>query len=236
MGVILARGGSRSLPRKNIRCLGGKPLIAHTIEAAQNARQLDRLIVSTDSPEIAEVARGLGAEVPFMRPPELARDGTLSIHSLRHALQWVQANEEWTPEYVLLLQPTSPFRTPADIDQSIELAREKDADSVVSFTQARQHPYWMKRLTDDGLLVDFLSQEPDPTYSVRQNLPQVYYPVGSIFVIKPGVLLKQDSFYTDETYAYLVPGERAMDIDTDLDFRMAEFLLEEGIAFDSAPL
>ena len=94
----------------------------------------------------------------------------------------------------------------------------------------------MKRLTDDGLLVDFLSQEPDPTYSVRQNLPQVYYPVGSIFVIKPGVLLKQDSFYTDETYAYLVPGERAMDIDTDLDFRMAEFLLEEGIAFDSAPL
>ena len=231
LGVILARGNSRSIPRKNILSLAGKPLIAYTIEAAQKAQRLDRLILSTDSPEIAEVARALGAEVPFMRPAELARDGTLSVHSLRHALQWMQENEGCSPEYVLLLQPTSPFRTAADIDRSIELAVEKDADTVVSFTRARQHPYWMTRITDEGRLEDFPDLE--PKYLRRQSLPPFYYPVGSIYLAKSRLVMKQDSFFTDKTYAYLVPVERSLDIDTPLDFRMAELLLKEGVALPS---
>jgi CMP-N,N'-diacetyllegionaminic acid synthase len=124
IGLITARGGSKSIPRKNIKMLAGKPLIAWTIEAAQKSKDLSRIVVSTDDTEIADVARQWGAEVPFIRPEELARDGSSSISAVLHTVHWLDENEGYCPDYIMLLQPTSPFRTTEDIQKSIELARQ----------------------------------------------------------------------------------------------------------------
>jgi CMP-N,N'-diacetyllegionaminic acid synthase len=225
LGVIIARGGSKGLPRKNIRLLAGKPLIAYTIEAAQKARRLDRCVLSTEDEEIAEVARQWGADVPFMRPPELARDDTLVFPVLRHAMRWLEEHEGYVPDYVLCLQPTTPLRTAEDIDQSIEIAIEEDADAVVGYTPAKQYPHWMKRITEDGRLVEFLPM--DPAYRRRQGLPPLYHVSGSIYLAKRSLLLTEDTFYTDKTYAYVVPTERHIDIDTAMDLRVAELMLSE---------
>lgn len=231
LGIIIARGGSKGLPRKNIRLLAGKPLIAYTIEAAQKARRLDRCVLSTEDEEIAEVARQWGAEVPFMRPPELARDDTLAFPVLRHAMRWLEEREGYIPDYVLCLQPTTPLRTAEDIDKSIEIAIEKDADAVVGYARAKQHPHWMKRITEDGRLVEFLPME--RAYLRRQGVPELYHVSGSIYLAKRSLLLAKDSFYTDKTYAYVVPQERAIDIDTIWDLRLAELMLSELTAVAS---
>jgi N-acylneuraminate cytidylyltransferase/CMP-N,N'-diacetyllegionaminic acid synthase len=228
LGVITARGGSKGLPGKNVRMLVDKPLIAYTIEAARNSAKMYRWLVSTDDEEIAEVSRQYGADVPFSRPAYLARDTAQLYEPLRHALQWVEENEGWTPDYVLGLQATTPLRTGQDIDDAIEIAVRNDADSVIGYAQARQHPFWMKKITDDGRLVEFLPV--DPAYLRRQNLPAVYHVSGSIYLIKREVLMSQESFYTDRTYPFVVPLERDVDIDTYEDFRMAELILNERAA------
>lgn len=227
LGIITARGGSKGLPNKNILPLAGKPLIAYTIEAAQAARRLDRCILSTDDQRIAQVGRQCGVEVPFMRPPELARDDTPHMPVLRHALRWLEEHEGYVPDYVLCLQPTTPLRTATDIDSSIALAVEKDADSVIGYAPARQYPHWMRQIADDGRLVDFLPYSPD--LSRRQSLPALYHVTGSIYLARRELVLTRESFYTDKTYAYVVPVERAIDIDTMLDLRLAELVLADGI-------
>ena len=159
LAVITARGGSKGLPQKNIRPLAGKPLIAYTIDTASQARLLDRTVVSTDDQQIAEIARQHGAETPFLRPPQLATDDISVYPALAHAVQWLEEHEDYHPDYVMLLQPTSPLRTVEDIDNSIMIALEKDADGVVSLCEAKHHPYWMKRVTVDGQIVDFIPQD-----------------------------------------------------------------------------
>lgn len=223
LAVVTARGGSKGIPGKNTVPLAGKPLIAWTIEAALQSRSAPRVIVSTDDEEIAQVAKDWGAEVPFMRPVELSGDNSPHIPVVLHAVQWVMQHFASAPDYILLLQPTSPLRTSGDIDASIQLALEKKADSVVGVAEARPHPYVTKRLLPDGRLEDFMTIPPG--YLARQSLPPIYAINGAIYLVRRRVLLEKQSFFTDRTYAYVMPSERSLDIDTELDLIVAEALL-----------
>jgi N-acylneuraminate cytidylyltransferase/CMP-N,N'-diacetyllegionaminic acid synthase len=225
LAVIPARGGSKVIPDKNIRDLGGKPLIAWTILTALEAGGVDRVIVSTDSHRIAETARAYGAQVPFLRPAELAQDDTPGIAPILHAAQWCLENEPYQPDYVLCLQPTSPFRSPEDIDQAIELAREKEADSVVSVTPVEHHPHWMQLVDEQGKLVDFIAG--GSSVNKRQDMPPVYALNGAIYLVRLEILLEQVTFFTTDTYAYIMPPERSMDIDTPWEMHLAELVMKD---------
>ena len=158
LAIIPARGGSKGVPRKNIRPLGGKPLIAHTIEVALKTKEIGRVIVSTDDEEIRMVALGYGAEVPFLRPKELAQDDTPDRHYLVHALDWLRVNEHYIPDVVLLLRPTSPFRRVEHIERVLVMMKTMKADSIrtVTLVEGTQHPYWMYHLDDAGRARPFI--------------------------------------------------------------------------------
>ncbi len=213
------------MPMKNIAMLAGKPLIYYTIEAALESEVLDRLIVSTDSPQIADAARSFGAEVPFMRPVELARDDTPGIEPPIHALEWLAAEEGYRPQYLMVLQPTSPFRTADDVQAAVRILQESSADAVVSVCEAHDHPYWTKRVEPDGRLSDFLSL--DREYPRRQDLPPAYVLNGAIYLARAQMLLQERTYYARDTYAYVMPRERSLDIDTAWDLHLAELLLKE---------
>lgn len=223
LGVIPARGGSKGIPRKNIRPVAGRPLIAYTIEAARKARSLSRVIVSTDDPEIAEVGRAWGAEVPFLRPAELAGDDTPGPETAIHAVEWLRGHEGRAPEYVMTLNPTSPLREAQDIDAAVAIARRHDADGVVAVCEVKHHPYWTRAITPDGRLTTAVPT--DRPYESRQELPPMYALTGAIFLVKTAVLLAVRNYYTDRTYAYVMPPERALDVDTPWDLRVLEALL-----------
>jgi len=213
LGLIPARGGSKSVPRKNVRELAGKPLIAWTVEAAL-ASALDRVVVSTDDEEIAEVARAAGAEVPFLRPVELARDDTTDLPVYRHALAALGSE----PVAVAWLRPTAPLRAVADIDAAVELLLETGADAVRSVCRAEHSPYWMGRL-DDGRFVPLLDAIPDR----RQLLPDVYRLNGAVDVARCSSV--RDVLFGGDVRAYVMPLERSADIDSELDLAVAELLL-----------
>ena len=223
VGLVTARGGSKSIPGKNVKPLAGKPLIAWTIEAALQSRGLNRVIVSTDDNEIAEVARGWGAEVPFMRPSELAQDDSPHIDAVEHAIHWLAAHGNSRPDYVMTLQPTSPLRTAVDIDAAIQIAEDTDATAVASVCETSHHPYLAKRILPDRTLVDFVSS--DIAYLRRQALPPAYVLNGAIYLNRRESLLHDRTFLAKGTYAYIMPPERSLDIDSELDFRFAEFTL-----------
>ncbi len=225
IALVTARGGSKAIPNKNIALLAGKPLIAWTIEVALRSTGLNRVIVSTDDMEIAKIARQWGAEVPFLRPAELAQDDSPHIPVVVHAIEWLESHEDMRPDYVLLLQPTSPRRSTEDIDGATRLAFEKDADSVVSVCQAFSHPYLTKRITPDGRLLDFIPTSDD--YLRRQALPPAYTVNGAIYLVRRDVLIEKQTFYTDGTYAYVLPPQRSLDIDTPWDLYLANLILEE---------
>lgn len=227
LGLITARGGSKSVPKKNVKTLAGKPLIAWTIEAALNSRLLDRVMVTTDDSEIISVSKQWGADVPFVRPDNLAGDLSSHVGVVTHALKWLRQNENYSPEYVLLLQPTAPFRTSDDIDQAIMLAQDKKASSVISVTISEHHPYLLKKVNNEGRLEDFMfAIENDLP---RQTLETVYALNGAIFLILVESLLKYESWYTEETYAYVMPAERSLDIDTPWDFYMADLIMKDRL-------
>jgi len=223
LGVIPARGGSRGVPRKNIRPLAGKPLIAWTIEAAGQSRLLTRTVVSTEDGEIARVARESGADVPFMRPPALAADDAKTLPSLVHALQTVEAADPRRYDYVLTLQPTSPFRTGEDIDAIIRLMEPgRPASAVSVISSAGCHPLKAKRIVN-GRLVDYFAEHPEPEGTPRQALPEAFLRNGALYITRRDVLLA-GSVYGGETLAYVMPEERSLDINSPLDFEFAEFL------------
>jgi CMP-N-acetylneuraminic acid synthetase len=224
LAIIPARGGSRSVPKKNIAPVAGKPLIAWTIHAAQHSQCVSRMIISTDDEQIADTARQYGAQVPFLRPAELARDDTPGIDPIVHAVQWLEQHEHYQPDYVLVLQPTSPLRTPQDIDSAVHLAVERQADSVVSITSTRHHPYWMKQMSEEGLLHDFLPRT--QSYTRRQDLPSAYALNGAIYLVRREVLLAQRTFYTDRSYGYMMPPERSHDVDTPWDLFLVDLVLQ----------
>jgi CMP-N,N'-diacetyllegionaminic acid synthase len=231
VGIITARGGSKALPRKNVRLLAGKPLIAWSILAALQSKSLQRVLVSTDDPEIAEVSREWGAELPFIRPAHLAGDLSSHIDVVIHAIDWLAEYESVTPDYVALLQPTVPFRSADDIDAAAKLAYEHDADSVISVYPCEKHPYLAKKIGEDGRLSDFVFKiESDLP---RQTLPPAYSLNGAIYLIKPQVLKERHSWYSENTFAYLMPPERSIDIDNEWDFRVADLILKDQIKHES---
>lgn len=225
LGIILARGGSKGIPRKNVRMAGDRPLIAWTIGAGLQSGALARLIVSTDDDEIATVSRQWGADVPFQRPAALAADDTGSIEATIHAVEFMAQHHGYRPGYVMLLQPTSPLRTAEDIRAAVQIARDRQADAVVSVAAAHQHPYWMKTIGDDGVLHDFMKT--DRAYTRRQDLPQAFYIDGSLYLVRRDILLERRTFYTDRTFAYVMPSDRAMDIDTPWELHVVDLVLRD---------
>lgn len=227
LAVIPARGGSRGVPRKNIRPIFGKSIIAYTIETALAARHLlGRTIVSTDNPEIAAMARKYGADVPFMRPGELAGDKVPTLPVLQHAVRFVEQQDGLTLDWILLLQPTSPLRTSQDIEAALNLARDGSCDSVISVVKViAEHPVFMKRIQDNRLL-PFCIEEKEGTR--RQDCqPPAYIRNGAIYLTRRDVLMKQHSIWGRIIRPYIMPPQRSVNIDSELDFKLAEIMLEE---------
>jgi CMP-N-acetylneuraminic acid synthetase len=224
VGVVTARGGSKGIPRKNLALLAGKPLLQHTAEAARAARRLQRVVVSTDDPEIADCARQCGLEVPFLRPAELSRDDTPSVPVVQHALRWL-AEQRDHYDAVFLLQPTNPLRRPDDIDGAIALLEESGADSVIGFVDVgEKHPARMKSISADGRVIDPPFAEAFEGQR-RQELPRLYLREGSVYLTRTDVLLQQGSLKGHDCRAWLIPAERACAIDPPFDLFLAEQLL-----------
>ena len=219
VAIIPARGGSKGIPRKNIRLIAGKPLIAWSIEAALSSSLLDRVIVSTDDEEIAEIARSFGADVPFLRPAEMARDETPTLDTVLHALE-----QGIDCEAVLLLQPTSPLRSTTDIDSCLSLAELHGYPSVVSVCEPDTHPDWTYLAKPDLTLERYSSRS---VATRRQDLPPVIALNGALYYSLTRWLKLHGSFVTSQTRAYSMPRERSIDIDSPLDWRIAEMLLME---------
>jgi len=225
LAIIPARGGSKGVPRKNIRPLGGKPLIAYTIETALAVRgMLHRVIVSTDDEEIAAIARRCGAEVPFMRPPELAADKARMVPALQHAVGFIEERDHLHLDWILLLQPTTPFRAIEDILAAIHLAQKGGCDSIISVKQVFEvHPILMKRIENDQLL-PFSVEEKEGTR--RQDYqPPAYMRNGAIYLTRRDVLMKSDSIWGKVIRPYVMPEERSVNIDSEMDFLVAEQML-----------
>ena len=220
LALIPARGGSRGVTNKNVRVVGGRPLIAWTIRAARDAAGIDRVLVSTDDEAIASASRDAHAEVPFMRPAALATDDSAVVDTVVHALHALRLVDGYQPDLVMLLQPTSPLRTSADIDAAIDMQRRTRATAVVSVTAVTQHPGWMRRLDADGRLIDAAAPAPQ-----RQGLEPLVILNGAIYLVDTAHLLAARSFYAESTMAYVMPAERSLDIDTEWDVRMADALL-----------
>lgn len=219
LAIIPARGGSKGIPRKNIVQVAGKPLIAWTIEEARKSTYIDRVILSSEDPEIVEVAKSLGCDVPFIRPKELAMDETPGIDPVIHA-----CNELPDYHYVVLLQPTSPLRLSVDIDGCIEKCVESAAPACVSVSEPEKSPYWMYRLDSEGKMKPIL--ESNTAYLRRQDTPKVYSLNGAVYVGQREWLLEKRSFITEETVAYVMPASRSWDIDTEIDLICCEHLLK----------
>jgi len=223
LGLIPARGGSKRLPGKNIRPLLGKPLIAWTIEQALESKYLDRVIVSTDSKEIAEISKKYGADVPFIRPYELATDESKSIDVSLHVIKWMEENHK-SYDLLMLLQPTSPLRNSSDIDKAIELFFEKDASAIISVCETENHPYWSNILPPDHCMKNFLKKH--LSNKNKQDLPVFYRLNGAIYLAYWNYLKQNKTFFGSNTFAYVMPKERSLDIDEELDFIQAEILME----------
>lgn len=227
--MIPARGGSKGIPRKNLTDFAGKPLIAHTIEVAVESRSVDRVMVSTEDDEIAEVARRYGAEIPFRRPAELACDTASGDLVSRHWLEWL-GDEGLTPWAVLHLQATSPFRRPQDIDAAVELLSRVEYDCVASICPVGEHPSYMYRLVDSRA-EPFLDEEALPSH--RQQAEPLYRLNGSVFATRFEAALAAGKFHVKPFAAHVMPAERSIDIDTPLDLALAETILSRIGACDS---
>ncbi len=222
VATICARGGSKSLPGKNIRLLCGKPLIVYTIEVARSCQLINRIIVSTDAPQIAEIAKANGAEVPFLRPKELARDDTPKLPVVKHAIQYLASQENYYPDIVVDLDPTSPLRTAQDIEACIRLVSDEGADNVITVTKARKNPYFNMVEIIDGKVK--LVKQLARAVTRRQDAPEVYEMNASIYVWKRETLLNNEAVFLPGTKTYIMP-DWAIDIDSETGFQFVDFIL-----------
>jgi CMP-N-acetylneuraminic acid synthetase len=227
IGFIFARGGSKGVPRKNIRPLAGKPLIAWAIECGLKSQLVDRVVVSTDDAEIAETAECYGAEVPFMRPAELAGDRSPEWLAWRHAIEAIREHPDFGPfEIFASIPTTSPLRQVQDLDQCIEALRDNQADVVITVKEAARNPYFNQVVLDAdqraGLVIP-----PAQGVHFRQTAPKIYDMTTVAYAAKPDYVLKAESMFQGEVRAVLIPEERALDIDSELDFQIAEFLMSK---------
>lgn len=224
LGLIPARGGSKGVPRKNIRLLAGKPLLQYTAEAALAAHQLSRVVLTTEDAEIAEVGRQCGLDVPFLRPQELAQDFTPTLPVIQHALRWL-ANHGDSYDAVCLLQPTSPLRTAETINGCIDLFYQYDADCVVTMETVpeKYNPHWVYFKNNQGFM-QLSTGETDPIPR-RQALPPAYHREGSVYVTRCAVILDQNSLYGNKVVGYLLNDSNSINIDTMEDWDRAESIL-----------
>jgi CMP-N,N'-diacetyllegionaminic acid synthase len=229
LGIVPARSGSKGVPGKNIRLLCGKPLLQYTAEAAQAARLLSRVILSTDSEEIANVGESCGLDVPFLRPAELAEDETPMLPVVQHAVRWME-NQGERFDAICLLQPTNPMRRAEHIDDCIRLLEKTEADAVVTIlpVPAEHNPHWVYFPNESGLLN--LSTGEAAPIPRRQELPVAYHREGSVYVTRRDVLMDGNTFYGERLAGYLINSESSVNIDLPQDWTRAEGLLAVGIS------
>ena len=224
--IIPARGGSKGVPRKNIRLVGGHPLIAYSIVVARRCHNIDRVIVSTDSPEIADIARAYGAEAPFLRPPELAQDTSADMDFIRHALDWFQQHDHAEPAMLVHLRPTTPLREGALIDSAIDLIAGRDeATSLRSAHQVAEPPEKMFRV-EDGFLTGLFPDDPRPDYHnlPRQAFPPAYHPNGYVDVVKTDFVRRTNIVHGPRILGFLTPF--SVEVDTEEDFDYLEYRIQ----------
>jgi CMP-N,N'-diacetyllegionaminic acid synthase len=222
LAIIPARGGSKGLPGKNIKPVGGKPLIAWTIEAARQSKYIDRVILSSDDANIIDTAKQYGCEVPFVRPPELAEDDSSAIDTVFHALRLLPHHD-----ITVLLQPTCPLRDAQDIDNALAAMMSKKAKSCVSVTTPDKSPYWMYTANRYGRLKPLLDSE--LSAKQRQDLPEVLVLNGAVYAIYTDFLLNSRNFVPDGTVSYIMSKEHSVDVDYQMDLDFVEFLLQKNI-------
>ena len=222
IAIVPARGGSKGLPGKNIKDLLGKPMIAYTIEEARKSQYISEVIISTDSKEIEDVAIKYGATSYFLRPEYLATDSAKAIDNYIYTIERLNGYFGYDIKNFVVLQPTSPLRTVEDIDGAIKLFMDKNADSVISYTEEYHPIEWHKYITKDGRFENIFEEK----LLNRQEIKKSYFPNGAIFVFNYN-LIKQKKYYSDNSYAYIMPRNRSVDVDTLEDFRYIEFLLQE---------
>lgn len=230
LGIITARGGSRGIPGKNIKLLAGKPLIAYTIDAARSSGVLDRVILSTDDPAIAEVAKKYGCDAPFGEPVELAQDHSSHREVLRYAVQWLKEHEGYEADAAMLLQPTAPLRTAAHIKEAVERFSKERADSLVSVCEVPGHynPHWQLKVTPEGRLEIFTTGGALTGLTPRrQELPKTYTRNGAVYLFRTELLFSPagPDLYGLRTLAYIMDRESSVNIDTMEDWAEAERIL-----------
>lgn len=224
LALIPARGGSKRLPRKNLLPLAGKPLIAWTIEAAKKSKYIDTVCVSTDDEEIISVSREYGAEVPFRRPLEISGDTARSVDVVMHAINWY-ADHDQVFDTIVLLQPTSPLRDSNDIDNAFSIYYSKEASSVTSVCEVEPSPLWSNTIPEDGSMSGFINEKYKNIRS--QDLPKYYRLNGAIYIAKSFFVKENNSLIASEfSYAYIMPTEKSIDIDTIVDFKLAKAIIE----------
>jgi CMP-N-acetylneuraminic acid synthetase len=223
LGIIAARGGSKRIPEKNLREVGGKPLLAHAVKDAKKAARIDDAIVSTENAEISEVAVEYGGRAPFERPAELATDTATTNEVVEHALDWFEDRGE-TFDLVSSIPVTTPFRTPKDIDKAIDQLRSLDASSVVSVTEFDPPPFWAVDHDKEGYLNPYFDDEYLWSTTRSQEVPTLMRPNGAVFAATVEAFREHVSFYTDQTAGYEMPRERSLDIDEPFDLEIARAL------------
>lgn len=221
--IIPARGGSKRLPGKNIKKIGGKPMIAHAILAAKNSKYVDRVVVSTDDMAIAKVAKKYGAEVPFMRPEELASDTAPTLPVLKHAVNFYEKELKFKPDLIVLIQPTNPMVRSEDVNGTIENIFSAKTNSCFTVSEISQRPEWMYQLESKKPKL-FLASSPEAKRS--QDLPKLGIINGSVYVTRYDTLMKKSKIRDKNTSIYIMPKERSVDIDDHLDFKIAETLMK----------
>jgi len=225
IAIVPARCGSKGLPGKNIKDLHGKPMIAYTIEEALKSQYIDEVIISTDCKEIEKIALEYGAKSLFLRPEVLASDTAIAIDNYIYTVDRLNEEFGYKIKDFVVLQPTSPLRKSIDIDGAVKLFNDKNADSVVSYTEEHHPIEWHKYITEDGKFENIFEEK----LKNRQEIKPSYYPNGAIFVFKYE-MIKQKKYYTDKSYSYIMPRDRSVDVDTMEDFKYIEFLLGEDYA------
>lgn len=226
LGIIPARGGSKSIPKKNIKKLNGKPLILYTIEQAKKSSLLDKIIVSTDSKEIASIVKNYNIEVPFLRPKELSKDDTGSVDVVLHALSVMEKKDNTKYDFIVLLQPTNPLRSSTLIDKAIKIIKNNNIDSVVSIVDVgANHPHRMYSLNSKNYIKPFVENLKNQMMP-RQKLPSIYIRSGDIYAIKKKTLIKKKSLIGDKTYGLVVDANETINIDEKIDLDLASLKLK----------
>lgn len=230
IAIIPARGGSKGIPMKNLVDIEGYPLIYYSIKHALDCELIDRVIVSTDSEEIAETSLKHGAEVPFMRPPELGEDHVLDFPVFEHAVKFLEENEGYKADIIVHLRPTAPYRKPEWLKESIQkLIDNKDADSVRSVSPVHQHPYRMFELENDYLKPLMRDEHPEPYLLRRQDLPALYYYNCVIDVTRYETLMNKKSMTGNKMLSYIMPDEETVDVDTSLDLKIVRAVFKDKL-------